>query len=146
MTTRTVSHVLEAKGYELYSARSDESVLSALKEMADRNIGALLVMDGETLLGVITERDCARKLDVMGRSAQATRVGEIMERRVTTVGSNQSIEECLRLMTNLRVRHLPVVDEGLIGLISIGDVGKTLITEQERLIEDLTGFITGSPR
>lgn len=146
MTTRTVSHVLEAKGYELYSARSDESVLSALKEMADRNIGALLVMDGETLLGVITERDCARKLDVMGRSAQATRVGEIMERRVTTVGSNQSIEECLRLMTSLRVRHLPVVDEGLIGLISIGDVGKTLITEQERLIEDLTGFITGSPR
>ncbi|MGB8361486.1 MAG: CBS domain-containing protein, partial [Acidimicrobiia bacterium] len=83
---------------------------------------------------------------VMGRSAGSTQVGEIMERRVTTVGSNQSIEECLRLMTKLRVRHLPVVDEGLVGLISIGDVGKTLITEQERLIGDLTGFITGSPR
>jgi CBS domain-containing protein len=146
MKTRTVSHILQSKGYELYSVRSDEPVLSALQEMADRNIGALLVLDNETLVGVITERDCARKLDVAGRSAGSTHVGEIMERRVTTVGREQTIAECLRLMTELRVRHLPVVDDVLVGLISIGDVGKALITEQELLIDDLTGFITGSPR
>ena len=146
MKARTVGHVLQAKGYELYSVRSDESVLSALQEMAELNIGALLVLDDEALVGVITERDCARKLDIAGRSAQSTLVREIMERRVATVGSDQTIEECLRLMTELRVRHLPVVDHGLVGLSSIGDVGKKLITEQERLIDDLTGFITGSPR
>ena len=146
MKTRTVSHVLQTKGYELYSVRSEEPVLSALQEMADRNIGALVVLDDSALVGVITERDCVRKLDIEGRSAESARVGEIMERRVTTVRSDQTIDECLRLMTELRVRHLPVVDDGLVGLISIGDVGKALITEQERLIDDLTGFITGSPR
>lgn len=146
MRSRTVRDVLQSKGYEMYSVRSDEPVLRALREMADRNIGALLVIDRGALVGVITERDSARKLDIVGRSAHSTLVGEIMERQVTTVGSDQTIDECLRLMTELRVRHLPVVDDVLVGLISIGDVGKALITEQERLIDDLTGFITGSPR
>jgi CBS domain-containing protein len=146
MRSRTVRDVLQSKGYEMYAVRSDEPVLRALREMADRNIGALLVIDRGALVGVITERDSARKLDIVGRSAHSALVGEIMERQVTTVGSDQTIDECLRLMTELRVRHLPVVDDVLVGLISIGDVGKALITEQERLIDDLTGFITGSPR
>ena len=146
MKARTVGNLLEGKGYELYSVQGEDTVLSALREMADRNIGALLVFDGEELVGVITERDCARKLDLMGRSARSTRVDQVMERQVATIRSSATIEESLRVMTELRMRHLPVVDDELVGLISIGDVGKAMIVSQEHLIDDLTGYITGSPR
>lgn len=146
MRVRTVHQILQSKGYELFSVGSADSSLSALRAMAERNIGALVVLEDGDLVGVITERDCARKLDLVGRSATSTTVGEIMETELTTVTSDTSIDDCLRLMTDQRVRHLPVVDEELVGLISIGDVGKALISDQEHLIEDLTGFITGSPR
>lgn len=146
MRIRTVSQVLQSKGYEVFSVGPADTVLSALRVMAERNIGALVVLEKDDLVGVITERDCARKLDLMGRSATSSNVGEIMEKNLTTVTSDTSIDACLRLMTDERVRHLPVVDEELVGLISIGDVGKALISDQEHLIEDLTGFITGSPR
>lgn len=146
MRNRTVRQVLEGKGYELFSVGAGETVLSALQQMADRNIGALIVLEGDDLVGVIAERDCARKLDLEGRLAASTLVGEIMQTDLATVGSDATIDDCLRLMTDLRARHVPVVDDGLVGLISIGDVGKALIIEQENLIDDLTGFITGSPR
>lgn len=146
MINRTVKQILRAKGYQLYSVNGDTLVLDALREMADRNIGALVVIDEDKLVGVVTERDCARKLDLVGRTPADTRVAEIMERRVTTVSSDATVEHCLRLMTDLRIRHLPVVDETPVGLISIGDVGKALISDQGHLIEDLTGYITGSPR
>jgi len=146
MNNQTVRQILQAKGYELFSVTAADSVLESLRQMAERNIGALLVLDDGELVGVITERDCARKLELMGRTARATLVGEIMESRLTTVDSNATMEQCLRLMTDLRVRHLPVVDQDLVGLISIGDVGKALITVQSNLIDDLTGYITGSPR
>lgn len=143
---RRVRDILQAKGYELYSVGSSEPVLVALREMSDRNIGALVVVDDGELVGVITERDCARKLDLAGRSAASTEVGQIMERELVTVSSHETVDRCLRLMTGTRMRHLPVVDEDLVGLISIGDVGNALISEQGNLIDDLTGFITGSPR
>ncbi|MGD2101436.1 MAG: CBS domain-containing protein [Acidimicrobiia bacterium] len=146
MINRTVKQILGAKGYQLYSVGGEAPVLDALRQMADRNIGALVVIDDDELVGVVTERDCARKLDLEGRTPADTRVAEIMERRVTTVSSDATVEHCLRLMTDLRVRHLPVVDEEPVGLISIGDVGKSLISDQGHLIDELTGYITGSPR
>jgi CBS domain-containing protein len=120
------------------------SVLDAVKLMAENNIGALLVMEGVKIVGIITERDYARKIVLMGRSSKDTPVRDIMTSPVLYVRPDQTNEECMALMTDHRVRHLPVVDNGkLIGLISIGDLVKDIISEQKFIIEQLQHYITG---
>jgi CBS domain-containing protein len=121
------------------------SVFDAIKLMADKNIGALLVLEGDKIVGIITERDYARKVIVTGRSSKDTAVREIMTSQVMYVRPNQSNEECMALMTDNRVRHLPVMDSGkLVGLISIGDLVKDIISEQKFIIEQLEHYITGA--
>jgi CBS domain-containing protein len=143
---RKVKDMLRAKGHDVWSIASDASVYHALELMADKNIGAVLVMDGHDLVGILSERDYARKVDLLGRSCKETAVEEIMTRRVVYVYPEQSGEECMALMTDKRVRHLPVMeDDQVIGVISIGDVVKAIISEQEFLIEQLEHYITGTP-
>jgi CBS domain-containing protein len=138
--------MLRAKGHDIWSIASDASIYQALELMADKNIGAVLVMDDDSLVGILSERDYARKVDLQGRSCQDTAVDEIMTRRVVYVYPEQTAEECMALMTDKRVRHLPVMkDDQVIGVISIGDVVKTIISEQEFLIEQLEHYITGTP-
>jgi CBS domain-containing protein len=120
------------------------SMFDALTLMAKKNIGALLIMEGETIMGMVSERDYARKIVLMGRSSKETPVRDVMTCPVIYVGPQQSTEECMALMTEKRLRHLPVLDDGkLIGLISIGDLVKDIISEQKFAIEQLQCYITG---
>jgi signal-transduction protein with cAMP-binding, CBS, and nucleotidyltransferase domain len=142
----TVRDILRSKGHDVWSIGCDMTVYDALKLMADKNIGAVLVMDAGRLEGIISERDYARKVILKGKSAEDTSVGEIMTRRVVYVYPEQKTEECMALMTDKRVRHLPVLeDEQVIGVVSIGDVVKSIISQQEFLIEQLEHYITGAP-
>ena len=139
-----VGHVLQAKGNEVWSVSSKTLVLEALKLMADKRVGALLVLDDDKLVGIFSERDYARKVVLAGRSATETPVGELMTTKVFFVQPKNSIEECMALMTERRIRHLPVYeDEVLVGVISIGDVVKAIILDQEQLIEQLVSYIEG---
>lgn len=123
----------------------DDSVYDAVKKMAEHNIGALLVMDGGAIVGIVTERDYARKIALAGRSSKETPVSVIMTTQVLCVGPRQTTEECMAIMTENRLRHLPVLDEGrLIGLVSIGDLVKDIISEQQFIIEQLEHYIAGS--
>jgi CBS domain-containing protein len=120
------------------------SMFDALKLMAEKNIGALLIMEGETIVGMLSERDYARKIALLGRSSKETPVSDVMTYPVMYVGPQQSTEECMALMTENRLRHLPVLDDGkLIGLISIGDLVKDIISEQNFVIEQLQRYISG---
>jgi len=140
---KTVKQILDEKGYEIWSVSPDDSVYYALKNMADKNIGALLVLEGDELVGIISERDYARKVMLKGKSSMDTPVRDIMTPRVLYIRTNQSIEECMALMTDKRIRHLPVFDqENLVGVISIGDVVKAIISHQEFVIEQLENYIT----
>lgn len=140
---KTVRQILDEKGYEVWSVSPDDSVFDALKKMADKNIGALLVLDGDELVGIISERDYARKVILKGKSSMDTPVRDIMTPRVLYIRANQSIEECMALMTDKRIRHLPVFDQDkLVGVISIGDVVKAFISHQEFVIEQLENYIT----
>lgn len=140
---KTVRQILDEKGYEIWSVSPDDSVFDALKKMADKNIGALLVLDGDELAGIISERDYARKVILKGKSSMDTPVRDIMTPRVLYIRTNQSIEECMALMTDKRIRHLPVFDQdNLVGVISIGDVVKAFISHQEFVIEQLENYIT----
>ena len=142
----TVREMLRIKGHDVWSIGCDVTVYDALKLMAERNIGAVLVMDADRLGGILSERDYARKVVLQGKSATDTSVGEIMTERVVYVRPEQSTEECMALMTDKRVRHLPVLeDERVIGVISIGDVVKAIISQQEFMIEQLEQYITGTP-
>jgi CBS domain-containing protein len=142
---RTVSEILRGKGYQVWSVAPDSTVYDALKLMADKNVGAVLVMDGGVLVGVLSERDYARKVILHGRSSRDTAVREIMTERVVCVSPEETAEECMALMTDKRVRHLPVVrDNQIIGVVSIGDVVKSIISEQHFIIEQLEHYITGS--
>jgi CBS domain-containing protein len=119
-------------------------VYDAVKKMAEHGIGGLLVMDGEKILGIITERDYARKIALAGRTSKETPVSVIMTTEVLCVGPQQTTEECMAIMTENRVRHLPVMDKGkLIGLVSIGDLVKDIISEQQFIIEQLEHYIAG---
>jgi CBS domain-containing protein len=119
-------------------------MFDALMLMAEKNIGALLIMEGETIVGMLSERDYARKIVLMGRSSKETPVRDVMTCPVLYVGPQQSTEECMALMTEKRLRHLPVLDDGkLIGLISIGDLVKDIISEQNFVIEQLQCYISG---
>ena len=139
---KTVKEILEAKSHKLLSISPQASVLDALKLMAERDVGALVVLEGEGLAGIFSERDYARKVILHGKSSKATPVSEIMTHRVVCVRPDQSVEECMALMTDKRIRHLPVLDDQkVIGVISIGDVVKELISEQRFVIEQLEHYI-----
>jgi CBS domain-containing protein len=142
---RTVSEILRNKGYEIWSVTPDSTVYDALKLMAEKNVGAVLVMEGDNLVGVLSERDYARKVILYGRSSKDTAVREIMTKRVVCVQPEETAEECMALMTDKHVRHLPVVkDNQIVGVVSIGDVVKSIISEQDFIIEQLEHYIRGS--
>ncbi len=142
---KSAAQVLKSKaGQTVESVTPSTSVFDALKRMAEKNIGALLVLEDQQIVGIITERDYARKVVLMGRSSKETPVRDIMTFPVMVVRPEQTNEECMALMTDNRVRHLPVVDQGkLIGLISIGDLVKDIISEQKFIIEQLEHYIAG---
>lgn len=139
-----VKHLLAEKGSEVHTIGADEPVLAAIKLMADRYIGALLVLDHGSLVGIVSERDYARKVILNGRSSDTTPVRDIMSAPVISVDPADSVETCMRLCTDSRVRHLPVIDAGkLVGVVSIGDLVKAVISEQGEQIEHLQRYIAG---
>ncbi len=143
---KTVKEILRSKGHTIISITPDTTVYEALKIMADKNIGALIVKDGETVAGIMSERDYARKVILHGKSSKELQVREIMTSKVYYVRPEQSVQECMAQMTDRRVRHLPVLDgDRLVGIISIGDVVKAIIAEQESTIKLLENYITGTP-
>jgi CBS domain-containing protein len=137
-----IKEILERKGHDVWSIEPTASVYDAMRRMAEKEVGALLVMEGATLVGIISERDYARKVILQGRSSPTTQVSEIMISRVVYTGPDQSVEECMAVMTEKRVRHLPVMEGGrVIGIISIGDLVKSIIAEQKFIIEQLERYI-----
>ena len=141
---KLVQHLLDRKGRELISIVQDASVFDAIKLMADRGVGSLLVMDGTDLKGIVTERDYARKVIIKGRSSESTQVGEIMSTDLVTATSQQTVNECMTMMTDRRIRHLPVVvGDEVVGLISIGDLVQAIISDQQEEIEQLGQYISG---
>lgn len=141
----SVAHILKSKpDRTVYTISPETSVFDAVKLMAEKNIAALLVLEGEKIVGIITERDYARKIVLMARSSKETRVRNVMESQVLYVRPGQASEECMALMTENRVRHLPVMEGGkLIGLVSIGDLVKDVISDQKFIIQQLEHYITG---
>jgi CBS domain-containing protein len=138
----TIRHLLETKGYDIWSIRPNATVYQALQLLAEKDIGALIVMEGEKLVGVMSERDYVRKLKLKGKSPNETRVSEIMSSNVITLGPDQTLEDCMTVMTQKHVRHLPIVEEGkVIGVISIGDAVSATIANQEFLIEQMEKYI-----
>ena len=142
-----VAHILQSKpDMTVYNVSPSTSMFDAISLMAEKNIGALLVMDGDTISGIVSERDYARKIILAGRSSRETPVGDVMSSPVMYVAPSASTEECMALMTKNRLRHLPVLDNGkLVGLISIGDLVKDIISEQSFMIEQLQHYISGTP-
>ncbi len=141
---KTVKDILRVKGHEVWVIEPDALVYDALKLMADKKVGALVVMEGTRVIGIISERDYARKVILMGGSSKSMRIKEIMTTRVVYARSEQTIEECMALMTGKHIRHLPVINEGrLVGVVSIGDLVKSIIDEQKFVIEQLERCISG---
>jgi len=144
MANMIVRQILEIKGNDIWSIGPDVTVFDALRMMADKDVGALLVIEGEKLVGIVSERDYARKVILKGKASANTRVREIMTSVLFTVHPDQTVPECMELMTNKRVRHLPVVlDNKVLGIISIGDVVKNIIYQQRETIKDLERKVTG---
>jgi len=143
---KTIRQLLATKGATVWTIRPEATVFEALKLMAEKEIGALLVMDGQRMAGILSERDYARKVALQGRLSKHTPVKAIMSTKVTRVEPDQRIEDCMALMTDKRIRHLPVVEnDQLVGIISIGDVVKEIISEQAFLIKNLEQYIGGAP-
>ena len=141
---KLISHLLDRKGRHVISIRSDASVLDAIRLMAEKNIGAVLVMQGGELLGILSERDYARKVVVKGRASESTRVADIMTANPVTTSSDATVDVCMALMTDKRIRHLPVMDDGEVtGVISIGDLVQAIIADQQEAIEHLEQYISG---
>jgi CBS domain-containing protein len=139
-----VQHLLGAKGAEVWSIDAEEPVLQAIQVMAEKRVGALPVLRSGELVGVVSERDYARKIILLGRSSAETMVWEIMTSPVITVSRDKSINDCMQIMTEHRIRHLPVVERGkLVGIISIGDLVRAVIEEQQQTITHLERFIAG---
>ena len=139
---RTVRHLLEAKAPEVFAIGPNAPVLDAIKLMADKRIGALLVMDAGRLVGIVSERDYARKVVLQGRSSKDTPVRDIMPAEVMTVGLNDSADRCMQLVTDRRIRHLPVLDgDAVLGVVSIGDLVKAVIEDQQLELDQLQRYI-----
>ncbi|MBW8863959.1 MAG: CBS domain-containing protein [Verrucomicrobia bacterium] len=143
-TTYPISSLLHQKTSALWSIAPEPTVYEAIKLMADKNIGALLVMSGGKLTGIFTERDYTRKIALHGKTSKQTQVWEIMPKNVITVAPDDSVEDCMMLMTEKRVRHLPVMEgENLVGIISIGDLVNWIISTQNAAIEQMEQYIAG---
>ncbi len=141
----SLKQFLEYKGSELWSVTSNTAVIDALKKMAEKNIGALLVIDEGRLVGIISERDYARKVALQGKMSKDTPVKDIMTERVLYVRPDESVEDCMALMTDKHFRHLPVIEDGkILGMISIGDVVRIVISKQKFIIAQLENYISGS--
>ena len=141
----TVTNLLQEKGSRIWSVKPDATVYEAIELMAGKNIGAVPVVDGGKLLGILSERDYTRKVILKGKSSKKTPVREIMSaEQMVVVGPDHSIEECLRLMTEKRVRHLPVIDDGkMVGLVSIGDMVNWIISAQSAALEQMESYLAG---
>ncbi len=143
-TSGTVSLILHNKGSQVWSISPDATVFDAIQMMGDKNIGALLVMSGDQLVGVISERDYTRKVALKGRSSRDTKVTEILSSSLVTATPGHTVEDCMRLMTENRVRHLPVIEAGKVaGIVSIGDLVNWTISVQDAAIEQLERYIAG---
>ncbi len=141
---KLVQHLLEIKGSDVVSIQPDASVLDAIKLMAEKGIGSLIVSEGGDLKGIVTERDYARKVIIKGRASDTTQVAEIMTADVVTASSKQTVNQCMEIMTAKKCRHLPIVDDGkLVGMISIGDLVQAIIANQQEEIEHLEQYISG---
>ena len=139
-----VGNILTSKGQEIWSIAPDKSIFDALEIMADKNVSGLLVLESGKLVGIFTERDYARKLILKGKSSKNTNVSDLMTRNILYVESKNTVEDCMKLMTAKRVRHLPVIDSGrLIGIVTIGDLVKQIISEQQTTIHQLENYISG---
>ncbi|SRR3972149_2438387 len=144
---KTVREMLLKKGNKIHSISPNQKIFEALQLMGDKDVGALLVLDGENLVGIISERDYARKVALEGKSSKDSPVSEIMSTKVMYVETDSSTDECMALMINKKIRHLPVYDKGkLVGVISIGDVVNAIIDEKEFEIDQLVRYITDSRR
>jgi CBS domain-containing protein len=139
---RLVCEILQSKGHDVWFVRPEAFVFDAVKMMSGRSVGALLVMEGEKMVGIITERDYARKVVLAGKSSKQTQVKDIMTQRVLWVAPERTIEECMALMTDKKVRYLPVVENTqVVGIVSIGDLVKAIIAEQQVIIDQLQNYI-----
>ncbi|WP_276497188.1 CBS domain-containing protein [Pontibacter litorisediminis] len=140
----TVRHILQKKGHEVLFVNPSTTVYYALEFMVEKNVGALLVMEEERFAGIFTERDYARKVILKGKASKETLVREIMSEHPATVTPDDTVENCMKLMTQKYIRHLPVIEGGkLVGLVSIGDIVKYIIEEQKFIIDNLEHYITG---
>jgi len=144
VTLKSVRQVLNDKGYAVETVAPETSVYEALQKLSNREVGALVVLEEGEICGLFSERDYARKVALQGRISKETQVQEIMTRRVITLEPEQTVEACMVVMTDKRIRHLPVLEEGrLIGIVSIGDIVKAVIEAQRLTIEELESYITG---
>jgi len=140
----TVSDILEAKGNRVHGIRKTATVFEAVESMSRHNVGALVVTDEDQICGIITERDYLRRVVLLGRTSRTTSVGEVMSTKLVCVDPSSSLDHCMQLMTNRRIRHLPVLSgDRLAGIVSIGDIVKTMIREQASHIQHLTDYIQG---
>lgn len=141
-----ISEILHSKGHNAWAISPDATVFDAIQLMADKNVGALLVIENGKLVGIISERDYTRKVALKGKSSKQTAVREILSGQVISVTPQHSVEDCMRLMTDYRIRHLPVLDEGkIVGVVSIGDLVNWIISAQQSTIHQLQTYISGYP-
>ena len=141
---RTVADILKSKGNDVYSVAPGDTIFDAVKLMADKEIGSVVVMEGDKLVGIMTERDYARKVVLEGKSSRESTVGDVMTRQVLCASPERTVDECMALMTDKRARHLPVLDhKRVVGVVSIGDLVKAVINEQQILIDQLQHYISG---
>jgi CBS domain-containing protein len=142
---QTVQQLLGRKGSQVWSVSPEQSVYEATSQLAQRNVGALVVLDDDRLVGIFSERDCVRRVVLARRSLTDTRVRDVMTSSVKTARPSDGVDHCMRVMTELRIRHLPVLeDERVVGMISVGDLVKAQLSDQECLIHDLESYISGT--
>ena len=141
----TIAQLLNTKGNQVWSVKPEATIFEALEIMSEKEIGALLVMEGEKLMGIFSERDYARNVILKGKSSKNTLVGELMTKKVFYIDSQNTINDCMAMMTAKRIRHVPVIEDNqVVGIVTIGDVVNQIISEQEVTINHLENYITGS--